>query len=181
MQQYQNKTDLGPADIRRARKRCVEWHAGQTRKGSGLPYSVHPMAVAERLKSLGFGPEVEIAALLHDVIEDCGITAEQIQQEFGVRVAELVVMVSDVSRPEDGNRKIRKALDRDHLATADADGQSIKVADLLDNTSSILKDLPGFAPVYMREKRLLLEVLGKADPRLLAEARQWLEDYFPDD
>lgn len=138
----------------------------QRRKYTGDPYIVHPRRVAQTVKETGARDEAVAAALLHDVVEDTQVTLEEIRAEFGEDVAALVEMVTDVSRPEDGNRKVRKAMDRDHLALASADGQTIKLADLIDNTASITQHDPDFARVYMHEKDDLLGVLTKGDRRL---------------
>ena len=65
-----------------------------------------------------------------------------------------------------------KALDRQHSAAAPAEAQTIKVADLISNTRSIVAHDPGFAKLYLEEKRMLLEVLTKADPTLLNQAQE---------
>lgn len=149
----------------------------QRRKYTGDPYIVHPRRVAQTVKDTGARDEVIAAALLHDVVEDTPVTLEEIRTEFGKDVAALVEMVTDVSRPEDGNRTLRKAMDRDHLALASAEGQTIKLADLIDNTASITRYDPGFAKVYMREKMELLGVLKEGDTTLRqhasALAEQW--------
>ena len=77
-------------------------------------------------------------------------------------------MLSDL---ETGNRAERKDASRKRLAGAEAWVQTIKCADLISNTSSIVKHDPNFAVIYLKEKRLLLDVLDKADPRLMALAR----------
>jgi guanosine-3',5'-bis(diphosphate) 3'-pyrophosphohydrolase len=74
-----------------------------------------------------------------------------------------------------GNRAERKAASRARLAAAPGWVQTIKCADLISNTSSIVKHDPKFAVTYLEEKRLLLDVLTKADPRLVAIARQQSE------
>lgn len=164
--------------IQRARAKCIEWHAGQVRKYTGEPYHVHPCAVAKKLMSIGAAAEVVAAGYLHDVIEECGKTAEQIETLFGPRVRQLVVMVTDISKLEDGNRKIRKKIDEAHLAKADEDGQTIKAADLIDNSPTIILHGKGFTPIYMGEKRDLLKVITLAHPVLLAEANKIVEDYW---
>ncbi|WP_308721003.1 HD domain-containing protein [Komagataeibacter xylinus] len=157
-------TDL----ISRADAFAATAHASidQRRKYTGDPYIVHPRRVAQTVKETGARDEVIAAALLHDVVEDTPVTLEEIKAVFGEDVATLVEMVTDVSRPEDGNRRVRKAMDRDHLAQASAEGQTIKLADLIDNTASITRYDPGFARVYMREKAELLGILKKGDKRL---------------
>jgi (p)ppGpp synthase/HD superfamily hydrolase len=136
------------------------------RKHSGEPYIVHPKAVAELVRSVPHTPEMIAAAYLHDVVEDTPVTIEEIEAEFGPSVAELVGWLTDVSKPGDGNRAKRKALDLQHTAKAPAEAKTIKIADLIDNTLSISKHDPQFWPVYRREKIALLQVLKEGDQTL---------------
>ena len=148
----------------------------QVRKYTGEPYWVHPEEVAKIVASVpGATPELIAAAWLHDTVEDTGITIEDINVEFGNKVAELVGWLTDVSKPEDGNRATRKAMDREHTAMSPAEAQTIKVSDLLSNTKSIVAHDPAFARVYLAEKRELLAVLTKAHPDILAEAYKVLD------
>jgi (p)ppGpp synthase/HD superfamily hydrolase len=146
---------------------------GQLRKYTYEPYIVHPAEVASIIDNLeGATTEMVTAAWLHDVVEDTGVTNEIIKQEFGEKVAELVGWLTDVSRPEQGNRATRKAIDRAHTAMAPADAQTIKLADLISNTRTIVKCDPDFAKTYLAEKRLLLEVMTKGDPVLMRMAQE---------
>jgi len=146
-------------------------HGDQKRKYTGEPYVHHCINVAGlTLDAANFSPDMFVAAVLHDAIEDTPTTAEDIALVFGPYVASLVVELTDVSKPSDGNRATRKALDRAHLAQVSAVAQTIKVCDLIDNTASIVKHDPKFARVYLAEKRALLEVLTRADAGLLARA-----------
>jgi len=147
-------------------------HGDQKRKYTGEPYITHPIAVAEIVKTVPHTDEMIAAALLHDVVEDTHVTLDQIEDNFGGKVAELVGWLTDISRPEDGNRRFRKSLDRDHSANAPAEAQTIKLADLIHNTESIEKHDPGFYTVYKQEKIELLKVLTKGDPTLLVRAQQ---------
>ena len=79
-----------------------------------------------------------------------------------------VILLSDF---ETGNRTERKAASRERLANAPGWVQTIKCADLISNTSSIVKHDPKFAVTYLEEKRLLLDVMTKANSRLLELAR----------
>jgi (p)ppGpp synthase/HD superfamily hydrolase len=160
--------------VEKARVFATAAHAavGQVRKYTGEPYIVHPFEVAMTVKQIGGTPEMVAAAFLHDTVEDTGVTMETIEREFGPEVAEIVFFLTDVSRPEHGNRAARKAIDRAHIAKADARAQTIKLADLISNCSSIVKYDPEFAKVYLEEKRLLLEVLTKGDKILLDRARK---------
>lgn len=90
---------------------------------------------------------------------------------FGGSVAVAVQYLSDT---ETGNRAERKAASRARLAGAWPWVQTIKVADLISNTASIVEHDPKFAAVYLEEKRLLLDVLAQADQRLVSVARQQL-------
>lgn len=153
-----------------------EVHKDQRRKYTGNPYTDHLAEVAGIVAAAGIGDEgggegreMAIAvAWLHDSVEDCGITLHQIQCLFGWVVRHGVAALSDM---ETGNRAERKRLSRERLAAAPGWVQSIKCADLISNTSSIVMHDPKFAVTYLEEKRLLLDVMTKADPRLLALAR----------
>jgi (p)ppGpp synthase/HD superfamily hydrolase len=151
-------------------------HHGQKRKYSGQPYIVHPIEVAEIVRTVEHDDEMLAAALLHDVVEDTDVTIEAIKSEFGEGVADLVDDLTDVSEPRDGNRKVRKAMDREHSARTSARAQTIKLADLISNSSDITANDPSFAKVYLAEKALLLEVLIKGDPALLKKAASYLGD-----
>jgi (p)ppGpp synthase/HD superfamily hydrolase len=116
------------------------------------------------------------AAWLHDVVEDCDVPIETIVALFGVEVADLVGWLSNVSKLSDGNRATRKKLDRDHTAGAPAKAKTIKLADLIDNTDSIVEHDHGFAKVYLKEKEALLPLLKDGDPRLWQIANQLTMD-----
>src|SRR5579871_5951639 len=75
--------------VRRAFLFAKEKHAAQKRKG-GEPYIVHPVDVTEVLADLEMDEQTLAAALLHDVIEDCEVTLEELDQLFGSEVANLV-------------------------------------------------------------------------------------------
>lgn len=147
--------------VRKAQKFATRAHKGQVRKYTGEPYIVHPIAVAETVRIHGGSDEMVAAAMLHDTIEDTDVTYEDIHKEFGVTVAGLVRELTDTSRPSDGNRAARKGIDRRRLAKASADAQTIKLADLIDNTTSIVAHDPGFARIYLKEKAALLKVMTK--------------------
>ena len=162
-------------------KKAIEFatkaHEGQIRKYTGELYIVHPLEVSDIVSSVEHTEEMLMAAVLHDTVEDTDTTIEDIDREFGSVVAQLVEELTDVSKPEDGNRAFRKALDREHSAQASAQGQTIKVADLISNTASITEHDPDFAKVYMKEKALLLQVLDLADKNLLKKAQKMLDNW----
>lgn len=157
-----------------------EAHINQKRKYTGEPYANHLAEVAGIVAAAAsHHPSIDIiiaTAWLHDTVEDCGVSLETIRQKFGEVVAKGVAYLSDL---EQGNRAERKRLSRERLAKAPAWVQNIKCADLISNTSSICLHDPNFAVVYIEEKRLLLDVLTKADPRLLALARNLANQPIP--
>lgn len=161
---------------KRAKIFATRAHEGQLRKYTQQPYIMHPADVANIVRGVPHTEEMLAAAWLHDVVEDCGVTLETIALEISNDVACLVGWLSDVSTPNDGNRKVRKAIDRNHIANAPADAQTVKIADLISNTESLVKYDPDFARVYLREKNLLLNVLTKGDRTLWQRARKLCDD-----
>lgn len=142
-------------------------HRGIVRDYTGEPYITHPVAVARLVASVTDDCETICAALLHDVIEDCGVTHRELcEAGFRWGIADMVVGMSDVSKPEDGNRAVRKAIDRAALAKQCPRVKTIKLADLIHNSESILRYGKGFAKVYIGEMTLLLEVLKEGDQTL---------------
>ena len=163
--------------VRKAQVYAMAAHAavGQRRKYTNEPYIVHPAEVAKIVASVpGATPDMVAAAWLHDVVEDTGCTFTDVHMAFGIDIATLVGWLTDVSKPTDGNRAHRKAIDRAHSAEAPAEAQTIKLADLISNSRSIVQHDPAFAKTYLEEKRLLLEVMTKGDPTLMAEARKYI-------
>ena len=156
--------------ISRAEKFAQEAHKDHKRKYTGLPYYTHLDEVRNIVKRAGGSIEMQAAALLHDTIEDTPITEQDIRKEFGAKIAKLVVELTDVSKPEDGNRATRKAIDRDKLAGVSAEAQTIKYADLISNGKDIGKNDPKFAKVYHKEKSELLKVMTKGNKSLRQQA-----------
>lgn len=157
-----------------------ERHAGQKRKYTGAPYTDHLAEVAGIVAATFDKPGSGIAlclavciAWLHDTLEDTysdkAAGMQELALRFGFPVADSVWWLSDL---EEGNRTTRKAASRARLANAPGWVQTIKVADMISNTSSIVLHDPAFAVVYLEEKRLLLDVLTKADPRLVRIAHE---------
>lgn len=164
--------------VERARLFATAAHhaVGQVRKYTGEPYINHPAEVVGILAGSGAAcPEMLAAAWLHDVVEDTQVGIDIIRDEFGACVTTLVEGLTDVSQPEDGNRKVRKAIDRAHTAGQSPACKTIKLADLISNTRSIVERDPEFAKVYLAEKRLLLEVLRAGDPGLWQQALSLVE------
>lgn len=163
--------------VEKARIFATAAHAAvkQLRKYTNEPYIIHPSEVASIVKTVDHTPEMLAAAWLHDVVEDTGVPLSVIWVEFGEVVGEYVEWLTD--DPEaTGNREQRKAASCARLAQAPGEAQTVKLADLISNTSSIVKYDPKFAVTYLKEKRALLDVLTKADPSLRARAYSVLEN-----
>lgn len=160
--------------IDRAREFAVRAHKriDHRRKYNKQPYDVHLRAVAELVRSVSDDHEVIAAAWLHDTVEDTTATFRDIENEFGPTVAELVSELTDASKPGDGNRAVRKSIDRAHLAKASDRAKTVKLADLIDNCVDICRHDRRFAKVYLIEVRALLDVLTDGDPRLYERARK---------
>ena len=140
---------------------AVKAHNGQTRKYTGEDYIVHPMAVADMVERHG-GSEVQVcAALLHDVVEDTTVTFDDIRDNFGGDIAIMVRWLTDTSMPSDGNRRIRKGIDAKRLAEAPAEAQFVKLADLIDNSSTIFRFDKPFSKQFHKEMTHLVEVMTK--------------------
>ena len=165
-----------PASLRETIGFAACAHRKQKRKYTGEPYVNHCQNVAFIVYDYTSDVDVLKAAVLHDTVEDTDVTAQEIAEVFGERVAHLVLEVTDVSHPEDGNREARKRLDRDHVARCSAEGATIKLADLIDNTSSIVRYDKGFARNYLQEKAALLEVLKHGDAELWQRAYETLQE-----
>lgn len=168
--------------IETAVKLAYRWHDGQVRKYCKLPYFVHPVMVASQVERIMFADPtwpgwpnhfstVIAAAYLHDVVEDCGIQMHDFLDEFGsisgAEIFSLVKEVTEVSRPEMGNRTLRRGLDADHYAQASPAGQSIKLADIYDNALSIKGSDANFWKVYQREMQALVPRLTNGHRALL--------------
>lgn len=113
------------ADARLLAKAAHE-AVGQTRKYTGEPYWKHPEAVASRVWTATLDPVATAAAWLHDVLEDTDVSLSLIEETCGPRVLSIVEQVTNVPRPEDGNRAARKAIDRAHLERATPQAKMVK-------------------------------------------------------
>lgn len=141
-----------------------EAHKGQTRKYNGRPYIEHPARVAGRACLLRGVPEqVVAAAWLHDVVEDCGILHGEIGGEFGPVVQSLVCDLTNPSKGSRAPRAERKAMDRDHIASASLWARKLKAIDRIDNLLDMTGcDKPDFLRLYADESDSLAEALSSS-------------------
>ena len=121
---------------------AAEKHGSQTRKKTDVPYISHLMSVASLVLEAGGGEDEGVAALLHDVVEDCGghPVLEEIRQRFGDRVANIVEGCTDAYTIPKPPWKQRKLDYLEVLRRADEDVRLVSAADKLHNVRSILAD-----------------------------------------
>jgi (p)ppGpp synthase/HD superfamily hydrolase len=166
--------------VAKARTFAIAAHhaVGQKRKYTGESYTVHLKEVVSILVDRPHTPEMLAAAWLHDTVEDTQVDIELIRDEFGSTIADYVFFLTDKSKPVDGNRATRKEIDLKHLAAAPREVHTIKLADIISNTSSIVEHDPDFARVYLREKQRQLEVLTDGDYVLWLRAKELVEEWI---
>jgi (p)ppGpp synthase/HD superfamily hydrolase len=154
-------------------------HANQARRGSGVPCIAHLVAVAWILERSGFGEDVVVAGLLHDLVEDTETTLDEVRTRFGPRVAELVGHCSEAKTDAAGGKRPWIDRKRDHLAAladAPSDARAIVLADKLHNLLSIRADLQAGRPIWtlfhadrdsvLRYHDAMISTCGAGDPRL---------------
>ena len=157
------------------------YHAGQKRKYTGEPYVNHLLSVAELVSKVTDSETIIAMALGHDLLEDTTCTMPDCKNEliyagFDEYAANHIVIgiswLTDVFTPDTvpGNRAERKRAEAHRLRRAPDHIHTVKYADLIDNTKSIVKHDHKFAKVYLAEKRYLLECMRLGDLKLFHEA-----------
>lgn len=155
-------------------------HAKQTRRYSDDPYIVHPIRVMERCSQVTNEPAVLAAALLHDVLEDTAVTQHELAEFLHAHtdaqtatqtllyVEELTDIFIKSTHPR-FNRKQRKIKEAERLSRVSKQAQTIKYADIIDNTDVALHE-PDFAVVYLKEALHLLAVMTNGEHDLRQQA-----------
>jgi len=172
--------------LKRALDDAAVWHAGQVRKypGVSVPYVSHIAGVVAVLARHGFDDEVQAAGALHDVLEDCGVTFVELESRFGLRVAELVRMVSEEEKSLSWEERKRAYVER--FPHKPWEAQAITLADKIDNFRSIIVCAERYGspwPMFKRGKAAQLErfnaieaaTRGLKPHPLIEEYRQTLE------
>lgn len=129
-----------------------EHHRGQTRKGTRIPYLHHLLGVASLVLEYEGDEDLTIAALLHDLIEDCGIAHETaVRERFGARVADIVLACTDATEEakaalttkeeKRAGWRRRKLEYLAHLQVASEDALLVSCCDKLHNARAIVSDL----------------------------------------
>jgi (p)ppGpp synthase/HD superfamily hydrolase len=162
-------------NVSRAADAAARWHVHQRRKGAAQePYINHLLEVASLVTEAtqGNDPDLVVAALLHDSIEDCEVPYELIESRFGARVAGLVREVTDDKTLD---KQVRKAEQINNAAKKSIGAKIIKLADKTSNMHAIrFSPAPGWSVKrrleYIAWARKVVEALGSASP--------FLEDQF---
>jgi (p)ppGpp synthase/HD superfamily hydrolase len=146
--------------LKRALDRACAWHRDQRRKypGADVPYASHVAGVAAILTRHGFDDEVVAAGALHDTIEDCGVTHEELARLFGTRVADLVRDVSEEDKSLSWEERKKRYLE--HFGKKCWEAQAISMADKIDNFRSIIlckSDYGDPWPMFKRGREAQLE------------------------
>ena len=165
--------------VLRAAQLAVEYHHGQTRKVSEVPYVIHPLRVAQTVAGLELPAGVDretaiLAAILHDLLEDTRVEHELIAREFGKEVFKVVSELTlDLGLPR--AERIKKMLARSEKMSLTA--RIVKLADRLDN----MRDMDGrdkrFIKRYCEEAQAIVEKLRGACPKLEAEIAALIEKH----
>jgi (p)ppGpp synthase/HD superfamily hydrolase len=121
---------------------AAEKHSGQTRKASTIPYIAHLMGVASLVLEAGGDEDLAIAALLHDVVEDCGGAPmlKEVRRRFGKRAADVVDGCTDAYEVPKAPWRERKESYIRRLKKESAATRLVSAADKLNNVRSILSD-----------------------------------------
>ena len=152
-------------------------HGIQQRKYSPDKYIVHPVRVMETCRTYLPVLPVLAAALLHDVLEDTPVTKEEIKQfllllldeETTTRTTGLVEELTDIytrKKYPGWNRKKRRAKEAKRLSKTSAEAQTIKYADIIDNSLDLKNAEPDFARLFLFECRALLKAMNDGNDEL---------------
>jgi len=130
------------ARLQRAFRYAAGRHEGQTRKSTAVPYLSHLMAVASLVLEAGGDEEMAMAALLHDVVEDCGgmPRLREIRRLFGPRVARMVEGCTDSFAQPKPEWLLRKRAYLEAVKGADDETRLVSASDKLHNARTILAD-----------------------------------------
>lgn len=159
---------------------AVRAHDGMRRKGSDSAYILHPIEAAAIVGSMTEDPEIIAAALLHDVVEDTKITAEEIEAAFGARVKALVLSETEDKRaelPSEDTWLIRKQEAICKLQnTTDAAVKMLYVGDKLSNIRALERDLKRMGDAVWQQFHQKDPAMHRWYYTAIAEATKELKD-----
>lgn len=170
--------ELLPANadpIQRAAGFATFHHYNQFRKGTGIPFIIHPLEVLKRVAGWGITnvvhPEVWQLALLHDTVEDTDATLEDIKREFGERVADWVRHMTFRDKLPNEDSQAYQAEKSAHLACfaqKPPEVLVVKVADRICNVYDFLAEGTGYAVKYHQRASGLWEALRSQEEAVIA-------------
>jgi PAS domain S-box-containing protein len=137
----------------------------------------HLKSVAHLVSSVTKDINMISAAWLHDVVEDTGVTINEVERRFGAPVARLVDELTLVGHGVNGSRAIRLALAKEHFVDVSAAAKTIALADLIDTCRQLSKNEPASLRTYAKDAIELAHVLDGGDTQLLARLNHDLEKY----
>jgi (p)ppGpp synthase/HD superfamily hydrolase len=161
--------------VLRAADLAAQWHVHQRRKGAaGEPYINHLLEVSHLVAQAtnGSEPNVVIAALLHDAIEDQDVTAETIASEFGQHIVNIVLEVTDdKSLPKDERKRLQ-------IETAPHNSREAKLIKLADKISNVRAIANSPAPDWTAQRKVEYVRWAKDVVAGLRGTSPWLEQQF---
>lgn len=161
-------------------------HGNQKRKYTGEPYFNHLIEVA--LIICQYIPALIETALCHDLLEDTDCTFDELYNKmieigfnpnFSHDTCSFVVELTDVFTKEaypELNRQKRKELEAERLGKISSLSQTVKYADLIDNTKSIFEHDKSFAKTYIKEKMRILELMTNGNKHLFKICKEQIEN-----
>jgi (p)ppGpp synthase/HD superfamily hydrolase len=152
-------------------------HGTQMRKYTPERYIVHPVRVMETCRKYDNSLPVLAAALLHDVLEDTEVKVNELlhflrsimNNKEADKTLQLVIEMTDVyvkANYPHFNRRKRKEKELERIELTSPEAQTIKYADIIDNSNEITQQDPDFAPRYLKECRAILKKANKGNPEL---------------
>jgi (p)ppGpp synthase/HD superfamily hydrolase len=170
-----------PDMISQVKEFARQSHGDQQRKFADEPFINHPIRVMETCKEYTDREAILIAALLHDVLEDTEVSRERLKEFLlpvaGDRIAtdaiKLVEELTDIYTKKaypQWNRRKRKSMESARLKQTSPDSQTIKYADMIDNSLELSGAEPDFKKLFLHECRALLKVMTAGDQRLYKRA-----------
>ena len=159
-------------------------HSGQYRKGTKIPYIVHPLGVAKTLIEYGCPEHVIVAGILHDTVEDTPVTLNEIKEDFGWHVAELVGAASEPDKSDTWENRKNHTIEMLKILSEEA--LILVLADKMDNIRAIREDYERYGEDFWRrfrrpreQQKWYYESLAATftDRLTKEESRKLLDDY----
>jgi (p)ppGpp synthase/HD superfamily hydrolase len=156
-------------------------HGTQVRKYTGERYIGHPLRVMETVREYCDEVSVLAASLLHDVLEDTRVTANEMEEVLSrvmapddvKKTTQIVIELTDIfvkTHYPRMNRRSRKEKEAARLSSVSPEAQTVKYADIIDNVVDIVKQDADFARVFVKEAKKMLTMMESGDARLREKA-----------